>query len=93
MRKFKKHTPEQIVVKLEEATKLKGQGKTNAQVARDLQVSVATLSRWYKTYGQMDRSQARELKKLRDENEKLKRLLGQAELEKAALKELAEGNF
>ena len=30
MKKFKKHTPEQIVVKLEKATKLKAEGKTNA---------------------------------------------------------------
>lgn len=81
------------MVKLERATKLKGEGKTNAEVARDLQISEATLVRWSKSYGQMDRAQARELKQLRDENDKLKRLLGQSELEKAALKELAEGNF
>ncbi|MDH4658259.1 transposase [Corynebacterium pyruviciproducens] len=93
MKKFKKHTPEQIVVKLERATKLKGEGKTNVEVARDLQISEATLVRWSKSYGQMDRAQARELKQLRDENDKLKRLLGQSELENAALKELAGGNF
>ncbi|MHA6527732.1 transposase [Corynebacterium pyruviciproducens] len=91
--KFKKHTPEQIVIKLERATKLKDAGSTNADVARDLQISEATLARWYRTYGQLDRRQARELKALREENDKLKRLLGQSELEKAALKELAEGNF
>ncbi|MDH4657980.1 transposase [Corynebacterium pyruviciproducens] len=91
--KFKKHTPEQIVIKLERATKLKDAGSTNADVARDLQTSEATLARWYRTYGQLDRRQARELKALREENDKLKRLLGQSELEKAALKELAEGNF
>lgn len=93
MKKFKKHTPEQIVVKLEKATKLKAEGKTNADVARQLQISEATLARWSKVYGQLDRTQARELKALRDENAKLKKLLGEAELEKAALKELAEGNF
>lgn len=93
MKKFKKHTPKQIVVKLERATKLKGEGKTNVEVARDLQISEATLVRWSKSYGQMDRAQARELKQLRDENDKLKRLLGQSELEKAALKELAGGKL
>ena len=30
---------------------------------------------------------------LREQNARLKQLLGQAELEKAALRELAEGNF
>lgn len=54
-----------------------------------MQVSEATLARWLKTYGQMDRSQARELKALGDENTRLKKLLGEAELEKAVLKELA----
>lgn len=93
MKKFKKHTPEQIVVKLEQATKLKTEGKTNPEIARELQVSEATLSRWFKTYGHLDRAGARELKALRDENDRLKKLLGQAELEKAALRQLAEGNF
>ena len=93
MKKFKKHTPEQIVGKLEQAAKLKAEGKTNADVARDLKVSEATLHRWQKTYGQMDRAGARELKALRDENDRLKKLLAEAELDKAAYKELAEGNF
>ena len=93
MKKFSKYTPEQIVAKLEQADKLKAEGKTNGEVARELQVSEATLSRWRRTYGNMGRHEAKALKKLREENEKLKALLGQSELEKAALRELAEGNF
>ena len=41
----------------------------------------------------MNRNEAKELRKLREQNTRLKQLLGQAELEKAALRELAEGNF
>lgn len=41
----------------------------------------------------MDRAGARELKALRDENDRLKKLLAEAELDKAAYKELAEGSF
>ena len=41
----------------------------------------------------MSRSEAKELRELREQNARLKQLLGQAELEKAALCELAEGNF
>ena len=93
MKKFSKHTPEQIVAKLEQADKLKAEGKTNGEVARELKVSEATLSRWRRRYGNMDGNEAKALKKLREENEKLKALLGQSELEKAALRELAEGNF
>lgn len=37
--------------------------------------------------------EARRLKELQEENTKLKRLLGEAELEKALLRELAEGKF
>ena len=44
-------------------------------------------------YGSMNRSEAKELRELREQNARLKQLLGQAELEKAALRELAEGNF
>ena len=51
------------------------------------------MSRWRRDYGAMTRSEARELKRLREENSKLKTLLGQSELEKAALKELSEGKF
>ncbi|WP_255313952.1 transposase [Trueperella pecoris] len=56
-------------------------------------MSEATLNRWQATYGSMTKSEAKELQRLRDENTRLKRLLGQAELEKAAWKELSEGNF
>ena len=41
----------------------------------------------------MSRSEAKELRDLREQNARLKQLLGQAELEKEALRELAEGNF
>lgn len=93
MKKFSKHTPEQIVRKLEQADKLQAAGSTVAQVCRQLQISEATFARWRKQYGTMSRTEAREFQKLREENARLKRLLGEAELEKAALRELAEGNF
>jgi hypothetical protein len=38
-------------------------------------------------------SEAKRLKELEQENNRLKRLLADAELDKAMLKELAEGNF
>ena len=87
MRKFSKHTPEQIVVKLEKAEALRGEGMSTAQACRVLGISEATLCRWRQRYGSMSRSEAKE------QNARLKQLLGQAELEKAALRELAEGNF
>ena len=93
VKKMSRHTPEQIVRKLERARKMKESGASTAQVAAELCVSEATLNRWNATYGSMTRNEARELKRLREENAELKRLLGQAELEKAAWKALSEGNF
>lgn len=41
----------------------------------------------------MSRSEARELHELREPNARLKQLMGQSELDKAALRKLMEGNF
>ena len=41
----------------------------------------------------MSRTEAREFQALRDRVARLERLLGQAELEKAAMRELIEGEF
>ena len=53
MRKFSKHTPEQIVVKLEKAEALRGEGMSTAQACRVLGISEATLCRWRQRYGSM----------------------------------------
>ena len=92
VKRFTKHAPEQIVRKLEKERQLVP-GATLAQILAELDISGATLNRWKAGYGTMNRSEARELARLRKENADLERMLGQAELEKAALKELAEGNF
>lgn len=93
MKGYSRHTPEQIVVKLEQARRLRAEGLTFELAAREIGVSTSTLARWQNTYGAMSRSEARDLKRLRDENARLARLLGQAELEKAALRELIEKKF
>ena len=92
MRKFSKNTPEQIVVKLERIAKLRDGGAIG-QACREIGISEATYHRWVRDYGNMSRSEARELKELREKNAQLLRLLGQAELEKAAMRELIEGKF
>ena len=66
---------------------------STAQACRVLGISEATLCRWRQRDGSMSRSEAKELRELREQNARLKQLLGQAELEEAALRELAEGNF
>jgi putative transposase len=59
----------------------------------ELGVSPATLYNWRRTYGGMDTDAAKELKELREQNARLKRLLAEAELEKDALREVAKGKF
>ena len=64
-----------------------------ADVCRELQVSEQTYYRWRNQFGGLKADEAKRLKDLEKENSTLKRLLADAELEKAALKEIASGNF
>ena len=89
----KRHNPEQVVRKLTEADKMLGEGKDVADVCRTLQVSEQTYYRWRNQFGGLKADDAKRLKELERENATLKRLLADAELEKAALKEIASGNF
>jgi putative transposase len=89
----KRHTPEQVVRKLTQADRLLGEGKDVADVCRELQVSEQTYYRWRNQFGGLKADDARRLKELERENSTLKRLLADAELGKAALKEIASGNF
>jgi transposase-like protein len=91
--KRKRHNPEQIIRKLRTAEQLLNQGQSVADVCRALEVSAPTYHRWQQLYGGMKATEAKRLKELEQENTRLKRLLADAELDKAMLKELAEGNF
>nr|BFF07703.1 hypothetical protein GCM10023233_26720 [Brevibacterium otitidis] len=88
----KRHTPEQVVRKLGQADRMLSDGADVAAVCRELGVSEQTYYRWRNQYG-LKADDAKRLKELEKQNATLKRLLAEAELEKAALKELAEGNF
>ena len=79
--------------KLSTALQLLNQGQSVADVCRALEVSAPTYHRWQQLYGGMKATEAKSLKELEQENVRLKRLLADAELDKAMLKELAEGNF
>lgn len=93
MTKRKRHSSEQIIRKLQDAERLLNAGKSVAQVCQALAVSEATFHRWRNQYGGMKCEEARRLKELERENACLKKLLAEAELDKAMLKDLAEGNF
>ena len=89
----KRFTVEQIIQKLREAEVLVAQGTTVALACKQLGVTDQTYYRWRKEYGGLRTDQAKRLKELEQENGRLKRLLADAELDKAILKEAASGNF
>jgi putative transposase len=91
--KRRRHTPEQVIRKLREADRLLAEGKTVEEVARHLEISEQTLHRWRAQYGGMKADDAKRLRELERENSQLKKLLAEAELDKAMLKEIAKGNF
>jgi len=77
-------TEEQIIGVLREHEA----GAKTADLARKHGISEATLYNWKSKYGGMDVSEAKRLRMLEDENRKLKKLLAEAMLDNAALKEL-----
>jgi transposase-like protein len=91
--KGKKHSAEQIIKKLREADAMIAGGKTIGQVCQSLEISEQTLGRWRNQYGGMKSEEAKRLKELDDENRRLKKLLAEAELDKAILKEALRGNY
>ena len=89
----KRHTAEQIILKLREAEVLLSQGSNVADVGKQLGVSEQTYYRWRKQYGGMQVDQAKRLKSLEAENARLRQAVADLTLDKQILKEVAEGNF
>ena len=93
MAKRQRHTPEQVISKLREAEVKTAKGTAIAQVCKDLAITENTYYRWRREYGGMKIDRAKRLKQLEGENARLKRLLADAELDKAILKEAASGKY
>ena len=91
--KGKRFTDEQIINKLRQAEVLLSQGQNVVQVSKTLGVTEQTYYRWRKEYGGIRGDQAGRLKDLEKENARLKRLLAEAELDKAILREAGRPNF
>jgi putative transposase len=91
-KKRKRHNPEQIVAKLRDAAVMLNSGKDLALVLQSLEICEATYHRWRNQFGGMKSEEAKRLKELDLENARLKRLLAEAELDKAILKEALRGN-
>ena len=89
----RRHTPEQVVRKLREADRQLAEGKTVAEVAKALEISENTFSRWRNQYGGMKADDAKALRRLKDENGRLKRMVADLSLDNQMLREVARGKF
>lgn len=89
----KRYTGEEIINKLHEADVLQSQGKTITEVARQLEVSEMTYYKWRKEYGGLRVDQARRLKELEQENNRLRKVVADLTIDNSILKEAARGNF
>src|SRR6056297_1062060 len=81
-------TDEQVVAALRDA-----EATTVATAARKHGVSEQSIHRWRKTYDGMQVSDVRELRRLRDENARLKKILAERDLEVEVMKEIQAKKF
>ncbi len=87
--KKKRFSIEQITAVLRQAET----GIPVAEVVRQVGISEQTFYRWKKVYGGLAPSEARELKQLRDENTKLKRVVADLTLDKVMLQDVVAKKF
>ncbi len=91
--KRKKHSAEQIILKLRKADELLGEGKAAEEVAKALSVTLTTYYQWRKQYGEVGTNEAKRLRELEKENAKLKKLVAEQALDNLILKEVIEGKL
>jgi transposase-like protein len=89
----KRAKPEEIIAKLREVEIRLSRGETTGQAARAIGVTEQTYYRWRREYGGMGVDQARRLKELEKENQRLRKAVSDLTLDKLILAEAAKGNF
>jgi putative transposase len=87
--KRKRFSVEQITGILKQAEL----GTPVAELLRQHGISEQSYYRWKKQYGGMEPSEARELRELREENAKLKRLVADLSLDKVMLQDVLQKKF
>jgi putative transposase len=79
--KKKRFAVEQIVAVLKEGEA----GMPVAELIRRIGIAEQTFYRWKKQYAGLDSDQARQLKQLQEENDRLKKIVAELSLDKAML--------
>ena len=83
--KKSKFTEQQIAFALQQAEG----GTSVAEVCRKMGIAEATFYRWKQLYGGLMPSEVKKLRQLEDENARLKKLLAEAMLDNAMLRDVA----
>ena len=83
-----RHTEAQMIAALKQMEA----GRKAEDVAREVGVSKHTLYAWKAKYGGMDVSEAQEARRLREENNRLRKLVADLSLDKDALQWVIEKN-
>jgi putative transposase len=89
----KRHTAEEIVIKLREGEVLQSKGQSLVESCRQLGISEQTYYNWRKEYGGLKIDQAKRFKQLEQENARLKKVIADLSIDNAILKEAARGNY
>lgn len=84
---------EEIIQHLRTVELEEGKGLSLEEAARKVGVTPQTIIRWRKEYGGLRVDQAKRMKELEVENQRLKKIVANQALENSMLKEIASGNF
>ena len=89
----KRYSPEQVIGMLREAEVRLSQGQKVGEICRGLGVLEQSYYRWRREYGGLKVDQAKRLKELEKENQRLRKAVSDLTLDKLILAEAASGNF
>jgi putative transposase len=89
----KRFSVEQIIAMMREAEVRLAQGQTIGLICKGFGVTEQSYYRWRRNYGGLKLDQAKRLKDLERENERLKRAVSELTLDKLILKEALEGKY
>ncbi len=89
----KKFSPEEIIQFLRTYEIEQSKGLRNEEAAKKVGIAYQTLLRWKKEYGGLRVDQAKRLKDLEQENNRLKKLVADLSIDNQILKEVSKGNF
>ena len=87
----KGYSSEAIIRNLRQAEVMLYEGKSIAEMCRSLAISDSTYYKWRREYGGMQVSQAKRLKELERENNRLKKAVADLTVDKLILQEIVQG--